>query len=509
MTSSEPKTTTKKKPIGIRAQSPSGSRKLVADDVIVANKKELKMAQIGAGVGNFIEWYDIGVYGYLAVTMTTVFTAGLDQSMGLVVTLLGFAVSFIVRPLGGMILGPLGDKVGRRKMLFFTIALMAAATTLIGCLPGAEQVGLWVIVPLYLLKMIQGFSTGGEYSGASTYIAEFSPDKRRGFMVGLLNVGSQLGFAAGAATVALTSMWSTSIWGETAMEDGAWRIPFLVALPLGVLAIAIRSRVPESPAFELAEFVEDTAGQNVDPLFMRHGLGSILRQYWPVILIGIAIIGADGSAVYMLQSYMPTYMEVQVGIHASQTAMAAVVVLVMQAALIPFFAILGDKIGRRPVFFIAAIGNLVLLLPAFAIAQAGTIWGLYLVLFMLSVPSAMFLANTGALMSELFPTASRYGCVGFTHNVAISAFGGSTPLIAQMLLNGTGNPYSPALWVMFFSAVALFAIWKMREPAGRPLLGSVPVVESREEAEALVNRQDEDPNIDTSTMPLQVIRQSS
>lgn len=145
----------------------------------MADKKTLIQAQLGAGVGNFIEWYGIGVYGYLAVTMTAVFTAGMDQSLDLVVTLLGFAVSFIVRPLGGMVLGPFGDKIGRRKVLFFTIALLSTATTLIGVLPTAETAGLWVIFPLYALKMIQGFSTGGEYSGASTYISKFSPDNRR------------------------------------------------------------------------------------------------------------------------------------------------------------------------------------------------------------------------------------------------------------------------------------------------------------------------------------------
>lgn len=485
------------------AESP---RRLEVGDIIISDRKELNRAQIGAGVGNFIEWYDIGVYGYLAVTMTSVFTAGLSQSMGLVVTLLGFAVSFIVRPLGGMILGPLGDKVGRRKMLFFTIALMAAATTLIGCLPTAEQVGLWVIIPLYLLKMMQGFSTGGEYSGAATYIAEFSPDKRRGFMTALLNSGSMLGFAGGAGMVALTTAWSTSVWGETAMQDGAWRIPFLIALPLGLLAIAFRSRIPESPAFELAEHVEEhAAGKDIDPLFVRQGLSGILRRHWPAILVGIALIAADGSASYMLTSYMPTYIEVEAGVQASQTALAAVLVLVLQAILIPFFGAWADKIGRRPIYYMAAIGNLVLLIPAFALAQSGTAWSPYVVLFMLSVPSAMFLANTGAVMSELFPTASRYGCVGFTHNVAISAFGGTTPLFSQMLLNGTGNAFAPAFYVMFFSAIALFAIWKMRESARRPLLGSVPVVESREEAEALVARQDTNPNIDTSTMPLRIV----
>ncbi|WP_449278423.1 MFS transporter [Leucobacter sp. GX24907] len=482
------------------------NRRLEVDDIIIADKKQLNMAQIGAGVGNFIEWYDIGVYGYLAVTMTAVFTAGLDQGMGLVVTLLGFAVSFIVRPLGGMILGPLGDKIGRRRVLFFTIALMAAATTLIGCLPSAETVGLWVIIPLYLLKMAQGFSTGGEYSGAATYIAEFSPDKRRGFMTGLLNSGSMLGFAAGAGMVALTTSFSTSLWGENAMIDGAWRIPFLIALPLGLLAIWFRSRIPESPAFELVEDVEAHAGKNLNPMFERHGLGGILKRYWPVILIGIALIAADGSASYMLTSYMPTYIEIETGVHASQTALAAVVVLVLQAVLIPIFGAWGDKIGRKPIYYMGAIGNIILLIPAFALAQTGTTWSLYLVLFMLSVPSAMFLANTGAVMSELFPTASRYGCVGFTHNVAISAFGGTTPLFSQMLLNGTGFAYAPALYVMFFSVVALFAIWKMRESAHRPLLGSVPVVETREEAIDLVVSQETNPDIDTSTMPLHIVR---
>ncbi|MEG0214044.1 MAG: MFS transporter, partial [Glutamicibacter sp.] len=269
-----------------RPALPKVSRRLRADDCIVVDKKELRRAQIGAGIGNFIEWYDIGVYGYLAVTMTAVFTEGMDQSMGLLVTLFGFAVSFIVRPLGGMILGPLGDKIGRRKVMFFTIALMAGATTLIGLLPTAGQVGLWVIVPLYLLKMLQGFSTGGEYSGAATYVAEFSPDDRRGFMTSLLNSGSMLGFAAGAAVVAATSMLTTSVWGENAMLAGGWRIPFLVALPLGIVAISLRSKIPESPTFEAAREAAEVG--KVHPMFVRHNLPNIFRHYWPQILIGCA-----------------------------------------------------------------------------------------------------------------------------------------------------------------------------------------------------------------------------
>ena len=483
-----------------RPALPKTTRRLRMDDCIIVDQRELRKAQIGAGVGNFIEWYDIGIYGYLALTMTSVFTEGMDQRTGLLVTLLGFAVSFIVRPLGGMILGPLGDRIGRRKVLFFTMALMATATTLIGLLPTASQVGLWVIVPLYLLKMLQGFSTGGEYSGAATYVAEFSPDRHRGFWTALLNTGSQLGFAAGAAVVALTTMITTSVWGESAMLDGGWRIPFLLALPLGLLAISLRSRIPESPSFELAQ--EKAEGEDVNPIFVRQNLPNILRLYWPQILIGVALIAADGTSSYTLTSYMPTYLETQLGMATVHTAVATVVILLLQALLVPVVARWSDRIGRRPIYAIATIGNLLLLLPAFALMHVGTLWSLYLALFMVSLPSAFFLALTGCAMSELFPTASRYGGVGFTHNIAISIFGGTTPLVSQLLVEYTGNSYAPAFYVMFFSAVAIIAVFKMRESGGRPLLGSVPVVSSREEAAELVYGQDANERIDTSTMLL-------
>jgi MFS transporter, MHS family, proline/betaine transporter len=476
------------------------TRRLRTDDCIVVDKRELRKAQIGAGVGNFIEWYDIGIYGYLAVTMTSVFTEGMDSRMGLLVTLLGFAVSFVVRPLGGMILGPLGDRIGRRRVLFFTMAIMAAATTIIGLLPTAGQVGLWVIIPLYLLKMLQGFSTGGEYSGAATYIAEFSPDRNRGFMTSLLNSGSMLGFAAGASVVAVTTMLTTSLWGESAMLDGGWRIPFLIALPLGILAISLRRRIPESPSFEVAHV--RTATEDVDPIFVRHNLPNIMKHYWPQILIGCAIIAADGTAGYMLTSYMPTFLETQIGSNAVHTAVAAVVVLVLQALLIPVVARWSDRIGRRPIYAMATIGNLVLLVPAFALMHVGTLWSLYLAFFLVMVPSAFFLSLTGAVMSELFPTASRYGCVGVTHNLSISIFGGTTPLVSQILVQVTGNTYAPAYYVMFFSAVALVALVKMRESAARPLLGSVPVVSSYDEAAKLVEGQDSNERLDTSTMLL-------
>ena len=314
-----------------RSRPRPASRRLREEDCIVLDKPALVRAQLGAGVGNFIEWYDVGVYGYLAVTLTQVFTAGMDERIGLLVTLLGFAVSFLVRPLGGMILGPLGDRIGRRKVMFFTIALMAAATTLIGLLPGAAAIGAWAVVLLYVLRMLQGFSTGGEYAGAATYVAEFSPDKSRGFWTSMLNSGSQLGFAAGAGVVAATTGIAESYWGPEAMVDGGWRVPFLVASVLGVIALLLRSRIEESPSFVASQ--EKTPEQAADPLFARHRLPGVLKHYWPQVLIGIALIGADGASSYTLTSYMPTYLETQVGISAVHTAIATVGALAAWYAL--------------------------------------------------------------------------------------------------------------------------------------------------------------------------------
>lgn len=207
-------------------------------------------------------------------------------------------------------------------------------------------------------------------------------------MAALLNSGSQLGFAAGAGMVALTSAITTSYWGENAMLEGGWRIPFLLALPLGILAVVLRSKTPESPSFEVSEAASEDADQvEMHPMFERHGLKDLLRRYCPMILIGVAIIAADGSSSYMLASYMPTFIEVEAGVHAADAAVAAVVVLLVQAVLIALFGMLSDKIGRRPVYFMAAGGNLILLFPAFTIAQLGTTWFLYAALFMLSIPA--------------------------------------------------------------------------------------------------------------------------
>lgn len=480
------------------------TRRLQVDDVLVVRKSRLRTAISGTVVGNFMEWFDFGVYGYLAVTLAVVFTGDLPGSWGLLITLLGFAISFLVRPLGGIVLGPLGDRIGRQRVLFLTMAMMAVATGLIGVLPTSAQIGLWAIIPLYLLKMVQGFSTGGEYAGATTYVSEFSPDRSRGYWSSFLDVGSYVGFAAGASAVAVTTWITESLSGPDAMTEYGWRIPFLIAIPLGAVAIWFRLRIPETPAYE----AEESAGltrTDADAPLARQGIAGIFRHYWRQILIGVALVSATNTAGYALTSYMPTYLEKEVGVSNLMAALATVPVLVVMSACLPLIGRLSDRIGRRPVYGIAVGSTILLMVPAFAVMQIGEEWAVMIALAMVAIPVAFYVAISASALPALFPTASRFGAMAIAYNLAVSLFGGTTPLFSQALIELTGNVYMPAFYIMFFAALGGIALLSMRETAQRPLLGSVPTVESVAEAEELVAGQDENPFIDTRTMPLAVV----
>ncbi|MGO2613117.1 MFS transporter [Corynebacterium flavescens] len=477
-------------------------QRLSVDDVNVVTPKKIRPAIKGTVVGNFMEWYDFGIYGYLTVTMTTVFTQGLPEEWQLLAVMFGFAVSYLVRPIGGLVLGPLGDKVGRQKVLYVTMAMMAISTALIGLLPTAASIGGWALILLYVLKLVQGFSTGGEYAGATTYVAEFAPDKRRGFFGSFLDMGSYLGFAAGASVVAITTWLSTHFAGETAMHDFGWRIPFLTAIPLGIIAVYLRTRIPETPSFEdnQSEDEESIEKDTEDP-YARLGLVGVIRHHWRALLIGIAIVAATNTAGYALTSYMPIYLEEQIGLHAASAAAVTVPVLVAMSLLLPLVGRWSDKVGRKPVYATAVGATVVLMVPAFLIMNTGSIAAVLIALCMVAIPTGLYVALSASALPALFPTASRFSGMGISYNFSVSLFGGTTPLVTQFLLQKTGLDIVPALYIMAFSVLAGVALLFMKESSQKPLMGSFPTVESKKEAIEIVKGQDADPNIDTTHMP--------
>jgi len=493
-------------------------RPLEVDDVLVVEPSRIRTAVGGTVVGNFMEWFDFGVYGYMALTLANLFFRTGSETLDLLLSLLGFAVSFLVRPLGGLVLGPLGDRIGRQKVLFFTMAAMAIATALIGMLPTAATIGVWAAFLLYALKLIQGFSTGGEYAGAATYVAEFSSDRRRGYFSSWLDVGSYLGFAAGAGTVALTHTVVNLGWGAGAFDDWGWRVPFLVAIPLGAVAIYFRARIPETPAFELAEETAaadaashdavvaagpageaPTPGEDSAP---TRGLRALMRDHKRALLVAVAFVAAGNTAGYTLTSYMPTFLGSQLEMDEMQSAVATIPAMVVLAPSLPLIGRLSDRIGRRNVLWIAIAASLVLSVPAFLLMLTGSFWLIQLAMFMIAVPTALYLAMFASTLPAMFPTAVRYAAMGLAFNVSVSLFGGTTPLISQVLIDITGIQLMPAFWIMTFSLLLAVAMRWLDETAGTPLRGSFPAVEEPGEAVELVEGQAENPDLDLATMPL-------
>src|SRR5699024_8593084 len=197
--------------------------------------------------GNAVEWFDYGVYGVLTVYIASHLFA--SESSGILLTLLGFAISFIMRPLGGLVWGPIGDRIGRKRVLAMTILLMAASTMLIAFIPSYDQIGFWAPVILYVLRVLQGFSAGGEYGGAATFMAEYAPTERRGMYGAFLEVGTLAGLAGSAAVALLL----TGVFSHTFMVHWGWRIPFLVAIPLGFVGMYLRTRMEDTPVFQEME----------------------------------------------------------------------------------------------------------------------------------------------------------------------------------------------------------------------------------------------------------------
>jgi len=481
-----------------RRGSGAPSRRLRVDDVTVVDPAMMKRAIGGTVVGNTMEWYDVGIYGYLAVTMGRVFLPEADPSLQILFSLGVFAATYVARPLGGIVFGRLGDRVGRQKVLATTLIMMAAATFVIGVLPDYDAIGALAPVLLVVLKLLQGFSTGGEYAGATTFVSEYSPDAKRGFFASILDLGSYLGFALGAAVVSVLQLFTT----EEQMTDWAWRLPFLLAGVIGTVAIYFRLKIEESPAFQATQDAQASANEAVAEAQGRPSSSlALVRQHWRPILIAIGLVAASNTVGYALTSYMPTYLTDSLGYDPLHGTLLTIPVLVLLALLLPVAGRLSDRIGRRPVMWLGAASVLVLALPAFLLIGLGSIATTLAGLSLLAVSVALWVSSQASSLPALFPTASRYGGMGISYNIAIAVFGGTTPLIIQGLLQLTGNELVPAFFLMATSLVGAVAVFAMRESSQRPLPGSMPSVATAEEARDLVENQDTNPRLDLSEMP--------
>ncbi|NJC32337.1 glycine betaine/L-proline transporter ProP [Xanthomonas sp. WHRI 6108] len=453
-------------------------RQLQLDEVTVVDRSMLRKAVGAAALGNAMEWFDFGVYGYLAVTLGQVFFPASNPTAQLIATFATFTVAFLVRPIGGLVFGPLGDRYGRQKVLAATMILMALGTFSIGLIPSYAKIGLWAPALLLLARLLQGFSTGGEYGGAATFIAEYATDRNRGLMGSWLEFGTLGGYIAGAATVTVLHMTVT----QAQMLDWGWRVPFLIAGPLGLLGLYMRMKLEETPAFraytEQSEQRErETAAQ---------GLLTMLRLHWPQLLKCVGLVLVFNVTDYMLLTYMPSYLSVTMGYAESKGLLLIILVMLVMMPLNIVGGLFSDRLGRRPMIIGACIALFALAIPCLLLIGSGHDGLIFAGLMLLGLALVCFTSSMPSTLPALFYTPVRYSALSIAFNVSVSLFGGTTPLVTAWLVERSGDPLVPAYYLMGAAAIGLVTMLFVRETAGLPLRGSPPAVATDAEARALL-----------------------
>lgn len=399
---------------------------------------------LAGNCGNFVEWFDFAIYGYLAPVLAGLFFPAGDRTTQLLSVFAVFAVSFAARPIGAMVFGPLGDRIGRRRTLALVVLLMSGATCAIGLLPTYGVIGVAAPLLLVLCRIAQGFSAGGEYAGASIFLVEHAPPRRRGFYASFIPLSS---YAAFLAAVALVTGLTVAL-PEAAMQSWGWRVPFLLAGIFGVVGLFIRSRVADTPAFKAVE----AAGA-----VPRRPLRDTLRTQWKPLLVIFGIVVTDSVYYYMIWTYMPTYLSEEVGMKYEDALLANSLALTVLLIVVPLAGILSDRIGRKPMLLAAFIGFAVLTLPAFWVAGHGTI-GLAIVgQLVFLVPAFLLDTPMSAALAEAFPAEVRYSSGALAYNIGYIV-GGAAPFVSTLLIASTGQVLAPAFYIVALAVGSTFVV---------------------------------------------------
>jgi MFS transporter, MHS family, proline/betaine transporter len=412
-----------------------------------------RRAILSCAIGNFFELFDFTIYGYFAVAITRAFY----PSGSMYGTYAAFGAAFLMRPVGAIVIGAYGDRMGRRAALVVTIGIMAAATGAVGLIPTYNSIGYWAPILLVLCRLLQGFSTGGEWGGAAAFLVEYSPPGKRGLTGSWQQFSTQIGALTGSLSAALLA----SSLSNEAFYAWGWRVPFLFGFLLGPIGYYLRKKVAETPAFERA--VESRTVE-------RAPLSVAVREYGTRMIqaFGVSIVGCSVGFVFTV--YLVSYSINVVHLPPGAALSCAVAYGTVVVVLTPFVGALTDRIGRRPLILASALLNLAFDFPLFLLAiRGGTFASLLLAMICAGVFQALFTGTIPSILAEMFPTRVRYTALSVSYGFAVVLFGGFAPLISTWLVDETGNPYAPAFYVMTSGALSAIAILSMREYRNAPL----------------------------------------
>ncbi|MGH3360116.1 MAG: MFS transporter [Nocardioidaceae bacterium] len=401
------------------------------------------------GIGNFIEWYDWTVYGLLAALFAQQIFPNTDETLSLLATLGSFAIGFVARPLGSVLLSPYGDRHGRRRLLSLTIVIMGACSLVIAVTPSYGSIGIFAPLIFVVARLIQGVSAGAEFQSASAYVVEHAPPDRRALY------GSAQLISIGAAILAATATSSliTQVIPEPALSTWGWRIPFALGAVMSLYGLYLRMHAPESPSFEHVA----ATGR-----IRRNPIRSSLRQH-PVSWLRVVAIQMMTVPFYLWTVFLPTYANLSSGLPLAQGMIGSTIALLVFTVTLPFAGVFSDRVaGRRPMLLFSSLGFVLLAYPllqllkqdSFALFLLADVVGCLLMVPLYSVMAAAF--------CELFPPEVRTSGIGVPYAITTAVFGGTIPLIATSLI-GAGHPDLIAAYVMAVCLVAAAVYWKMPE----------------------------------------------
>ncbi len=416
----------------------------------------IRRAVRGAAIGNTVEWFDFAIYGFLATYIAEKFFPSGDETAALLNTFAIFAAAFFMRPLGGFFFGPLGDRIGRQKVLALVILLMSGSTFAIGLVPSYDTIGVFAPLLLLFLRCLQGFSAGGEYGSGACFLAEYASDKHRGFVVSFLVWSVVVGFLLGSLTV--TGL--ETVLSEGAMDSYGWRIPFLIAGVLGAVGLYIRLRLGDTPEFEALRDEGEVASSPLKE--------AVTTSWRPILQIaGLVVIHNVGF--YIVFTFLPSYFTKTLGFTKTDAFVSITVASLVALILIPPLGALSDRIGRKPLLIAGSLAFAVFAYPLFLMLNTGSLAAAIAAHAGLAAIESVFVCASLAAGAELFATRVRSSGYSIGYNVSVALVGGTAPYVATWLVARTGNDLAPAYYVIVAALVTLITVLTMRETARRPL----------------------------------------
>ncbi|MES2985488.1 MAG: MFS transporter [Pseudomonadota bacterium] len=410
---------------------------------------------ISGMLGNGLEWYDYALYGHMSIVFSQLFFPAGDDSQNLILTLLIFASGFIARPLGAIFFGRIGDKFGRKKALTLSMMMMAIPTGCIGLLPSYESIGLAAPILLTLIRILQGLSLGGAYSGSISYVVEHAPHNQRSTMGSIIKLSLVIGFLFGS----LVSTIVASILSTEDFYSWGWRLPFFFGVGIGFVGFYIRNHGEESPVYEQAKKDGTLSKSPVRDAFTKYP-GKMLRAFMAYIFVTVPF--------YIIAIYMIAYTKKHLGLSEENAllinslAMASMLITIYPAAM------LADKIGRKWVLMMAIIAMIALTYPAFMLMQSGVFINVLAGQCILAMILGWYLGPIPATLVEIFPTSIRYTGMSLAYNLC-AILGGFTPSLAEYMIKTTGNNLS-IVWLMIGAGVLSFvAVFTYKDKWKDPL----------------------------------------